>query len=156
MWATKTCGWWWFYYQKVKCTYFAECNKQRVQNCHWYCKLYTRRIEIDRDGGAFILCPVDIYSFNTKLSKIHATSQFHQQWKIMLAPAVANICTMALIIAQRHQQETEQRQGGVGKRNSTFGNTGKCWHKGTKIKNMNFLISTETNQVILCSGATFL
>ena len=66
-----------------------------------------------------------IYSFNTKLSKIHATSQFHQQWKIMLAPAVANICTMALIVAQRLQQETEQRQGGVGKRNSTFGNTGK-------------------------------
>ena len=66
-----------------------------------------------------------IYSFNTKLSKIHATSQFHQQWKIMLAPAVANICTMAPIVAQRHQQETEQRQGGVWKRNSTFGNTGK-------------------------------
>ena len=51
------------------------------------------------------------YSFNTKLSKIHATSQFHQQWKIMLAPAVANICTMAPIVAQRHRQETEQRQG---------------------------------------------
>ena len=52
----------------------------------------------------------------------------------MLAPAVANICTMAPIVAQRHQQETEQRQGGVWKRNSAFGNTGKVDTKAQELK----------------------